>query len=808
VSLYGGFAGTEDPDTFALALRDFAAYQTILDGRIGVEGNVDNVHHVVTSNSTEASAVLDGFTITGGCANGATALLQDVGGGLLNIDGSPTIRHCLFIHNHAGWGGAAYNAGTGQPRLINCRFVGNTASTDGGAIFSRGAVATFTTIHVINGLFSGNESLSGHGGAFFNTLASRATLLNATLAANNAGGQGGGIYHEYGLMTLTNCVLWGNRDRGGVDQSAQLGGGLPTVRYSCIQGLNGALLDYKNIGNDPLFVDPYGTDGVAGTEDDNLRPAPGSPCIDAGTNDAPIDNVRLDLDGRPRVVDDPGTPDTGYPPGAAAIIDMGAYEYREPCNTDTDCDDGDPCTDDNCTGPGGHCVHALVDCDDAVFCNGLETCVDGACQVGTAPNCDDGVACTVDACDATADICTHEPDDADCDNGLYCDGFESCDVLDGCQPGTPVVCDDGIHCTDDTCDETTDGCRNIPIDSVCDDGLYCNGAETCDPVGGVCQSGVWPCEPPLLCDEVADVCVACLDNVSCDDGLFCNGQETCISGTCLEGTAPCGAEDLCDEEADACRPQPLCQNDNDCDDVNPCTDDQCQKGTCVHVNNTAPCDDGNACTEDDRCAAGSCTGAVIPGCGTPPPPPPDIDNDGVDDAADLCPADPDKIEPGVCGCGVPDVDTDDDGTADCHDACPADANKTNVGLCGCAAADEDTDTDGVLDCHDQCPDTPPEVPVDHSGCAVDTTPRQTPPPGSEVDGGDADGDGVPDALDLCPDTPPGQVSDAVGCVVDAQDGSTPAMQSCGACGAFGMITWPLLLAALLSVGAVWRFAIP
>ncbi len=36
---------------------------------------------------------------------------------------------------------------------------------------------------------------------------------------------------------------------------------------------------------------------------------------------------------------------------------------------------------------------------------------------------------------------------------------------------------------------------------------------------------------------------------------------------------------------------------------------------------------------------------------------------------DSCPDDPDKTDPGVCGCSIPDTDTDADGTPDCIDLC-------------------------------------------------------------------------------------------------------------------------------------------
>jgi hypothetical protein len=85
-----------------------------------------------------------------------------------------------------------------------------------------------------------------------------------------------------------------------------------------------------------------------------------------------------------------------------------------------------------------------------------------------------------------------------------------------------------------------------------------------------------------------------------------------------------------------------------------------------------------------------------------------LDSDGDDtlDCADECPEDPEKTEPGICGCGVPDTDSDADGTVDCFDLCPDDPTKTSPGECGCGNPDTDSDGDGIADCNDPCPEWP------------------------------------------------------------------------------------------------------
>lgn len=50
-----------------------------------------------------------------------------------------------------------------------------------------------------------------------------------------------------------------------------------------------------------------------------------------------------------------------------------------------------------------------ANCDDGLFCNGVETCVAGACQAGTPVNCNDADNCTIDSCNNGTAACDHTP---------------------------------------------------------------------------------------------------------------------------------------------------------------------------------------------------------------------------------------------------------------------------------------------------------------------------------------------------------------------------------------------------------------
>ena len=66
------------------------------------------------------------------------------------------------------------------------------------------------------------------------------------------------------------------------------------------------------------------------------------------------------------------------------------------------------------------------DCDDGIYCNGVETCEDDTCQAGARPDCADAVSCTVDVCDEATQACVSLPDDGRRPLGGQCDPALGC----------------------------------------------------------------------------------------------------------------------------------------------------------------------------------------------------------------------------------------------------------------------------------------------------------------------------------------------------------------------------------------------
>jgi len=146
----------------------------------------------------------------------------------------------------------------------------------------------------------------------------------------------------------------------------------------------------------------------------------------------------------------------------------------------------------------------------------------------------------------------------------------------------------------------------------------------------------------------------------------------------------------------------------------------------------------------------------------------DSDGDSTPDVADLCAADPNKSNPGVCGCGSSDADLDGDGKAACEEDCPADANKVAPGACGCGLADTDSDGDGWPECFDLCPGDTSKVAPGFCGCG-------------KTDGDD-DKDGIPNCFEQCPADPAKVFAGLCGCGVADTDANGNGVADCDANG--------------------------
>ena len=227
VALYGGFAGTEEER----AQRDWQTNLTVLSGDLDRNDLTDpngiitdtlnitgtNAYHVLISTNVTDTVVLDGFTITGGHADGD--LLAAFGGGMANSQSNVSLLNNHFIGNAATReGGALFNSGT--MTVTSCIFNSNLSRASGGGIFNQG------TAMVNSSTFYNNEAHLSGGGAL-NRLGSL-TVQNSTFSGNRASEGsfdnygGGAIYNdaEEGptTLTITHSTITGN--------SAKWGGGI------------------------------------------------------------------------------------------------------------------------------------------------------------------------------------------------------------------------------------------------------------------------------------------------------------------------------------------------------------------------------------------------------------------------------------------------------------------------------------------------------------------------------------------------------------------------------------------------------
>jgi hypothetical protein len=230
VAVLGGFQHGTNP---TIAQRNPTLYPTILSGDIGTANvDSDNCYHVVRAigpvNKPNPANVggyfgnLDGFTITGGNATGATSSnggISGDGGGIYiaapGLNGSVAvetlIQRCRITDckcDSTGLGGGIFittntqvGSGIAKPAIVDCR-IDHCRGAVGGGVGTLNAHARLISCRIDN-----NRGDEGGGVGIADR---HVEFLNCLLNANISDDNGGGVWIKGGYMTFTNCTLSGN----------------------------------------------------------------------------------------------------------------------------------------------------------------------------------------------------------------------------------------------------------------------------------------------------------------------------------------------------------------------------------------------------------------------------------------------------------------------------------------------------------------------------------------------------------------------------------------------------------------------
>ena len=243
---------------------------------------------------------------------------QEGGGVHIRYGNSNLIQRCAFDQNIASdqssitRGGGGISIYDSADDIIQaCTFSDNNAYSSGGAIL------TSSSTMIVNSLFRYKNRSAYYGGAVYSP--GDAKIINCTFVGNSSG-IGGGVYGG-SATTISNSLFYLNSATNGSPDY----NGTPTVVASGSCGMGGdpefpvldglfVKLDWVNYDADPDNDMP---------ENDDFRLAPGSPCIDVGTD---IFWLHSDIRGSMRPIDG-GDGNGGVDPDGLAKMDIGAYEY-------------------------------------------------------------------------------------------------------------------------------------------------------------------------------------------------------------------------------------------------------------------------------------------------------------------------------------------------------------------------------------------------------------------------------------------------------------------------------------------------
>jgi hypothetical protein len=252
------------------------------------------------------------------------------GGASVNTtNGILIISHNIFIENSNVGGGPSYvvysggglSTGSfyGTVNLESNIFIDNAAVSQGGGanVFSSGG-----TMNISNNMFRGNHSYSSDSvrgaGAYFELFTGLLNMTNNTFTYNSAV-HGGGFYitlnDDSATADIYNNIIWGNTALGDSDDFYIMDDREWNYTGSLVHLYYNNFREYYIEDGDHLYL------GANMDADPCFAPSfhlqSNSPCIDAGTNSAPILPVS-DYEGDPRIIDG-----NYY---AVAIVDMGADE--------------------------------------------------------------------------------------------------------------------------------------------------------------------------------------------------------------------------------------------------------------------------------------------------------------------------------------------------------------------------------------------------------------------------------------------------------------------------------------------------
>jgi len=215
-------------------------------------------------------------------------------GGIHCRDCSPVVTMNTVIGNTAFGSGGGIRCQWCSPTITGNRIIGNAAGTYGGGIFSSEHLSKPV---ITNCLIAGNTAPQGAG---IGVKVAAASVALCTITGNTAGTEGGAVWcSQGGASPIANSILWGNS----MPEVAIAGGSSLSIAWCDVGGGTGTIsvepgstlsLGSGNINADPLFADPANRDyhllskcgrwdpqaggGVGGWAIDRVT----SPCIDAG----------------------------------------------------------------------------------------------------------------------------------------------------------------------------------------------------------------------------------------------------------------------------------------------------------------------------------------------------------------------------------------------------------------------------------------------------------------------------------------------------------------------------------------------